>query len=372
MPDFLNTPIIIGLILTLVASLFLLKGYQINSNKSTDKVLSNGDSNKDEIISEIRKSQEIIKNIINDDFTGALMLFNSGDLTVKKGVILDLKNKAISDINQRQQILDFLCSLNDWVTDNEEYSEILKKVDIEWTKWKMEKDYLKKGDKVFEKEKQIISIEASNAIDEIIYEHIKTATTQKLTFNQKNLLGLLFADYDFKHNNIDFSQANLFGAYFLGAKNINQTNFIYATYYGSTLFRDVILPEIIYVNHELGTEYNGDVHFMNVQFPEGVNLTNSYFKENVHFVNCVFQKNAVFYISTFMKETRFFRCTFNSEASFNSATFNGKTSFENSAFNSKTQFVTVNFNGETNFKGATFKIEPEFGKTKTENIINLN
>lgn len=372
MPEYLNLPTILGILFTVIGTILMLKGSQINSEKSTAQIIENSDSNKKEIIGVFnKKSQEIFENIITDNFTGALALFNSGDLSIRKGVILELKNKAISDISQRQKIISFLCSLNDWITEKEEYHKVLLKPDIEWTKWKMEKEFFQFENEIFEKEKQIISIEASNAIDEIIYEHIKNPTTIRLNFYQKNLLGLLFVDCDFAHKNIDFSQAKLFGAYFWGARNINQTNFIYATFYGSTLFRNVILPEIIYVSHELGTEYNGDVHFMDVQFPQGLNLTNSYFKESVHFMTCLFQDKAFFYVSTFNKEARFFRCVFNGEAGFNSATFKGKSSFENSTFIGKTQFVTVDFKDEANFKEVSFKSKPNFSKTKMDNIINL-
>lgn len=372
MPEFLNLPTILGIILTTVGTILLLWGSHINSDKTTEKIISNSDSNKDEIIGVfIKTSQEIFENIVTDNFSGALGLFNSGNLEIKKGVILELKKGAISDIALRQKIINFLCSLNDWVTEKEEYGGVFLKPDIEWTKWKMEKEFFQLEGKVFEKEKQIISIEASNAIDEIIYEQIKKSTSKKLNFYQKNLLGLLLVDCDFIHQNIDFSGAKLFGLYFWRAKNISQTNFIYSKLYGSTLFRNVMLPKEIYEAYELGTEYNGEVRFMNVQFPQGLNLTNSYFKENVTFNNCQFQDKASFYVSTFKRDLRFFRCVFYGEAGFNGATIYGKSSFENSIFLGKTQFATVDFKEEVNFNGADFKSKPNFGKTKMDNVINL-
>ncbi|TLX72830.1 hypothetical protein E9993_16960 [Labilibacter sediminis] len=373
MPDFLNIPTILGILLSLSGTVFLIWGSSINSNKSTQEIILNSNDNTKEIIkNNIATSSLILNKINNDDLIGAISLFNTGDLTIKKGVIIDLKNKAIANVSLRQKIVDFLGSLNDWITEDSKYQEILLNPSIEWTKWKMDKELFKFDDKVFEKEKQVISIVASTAIDEIIFEHIKSPTNFILNFYQKNLLGILIVNYDFKFNNIDFSKANLFGAYFWGTRNISQTGFEYATYYGSTLFRDMEMPRKIYVGHELGTKYLGELEFLKVNFPNGVGLTNSYFKENVDFVGCVFGDEAVFYISHFEKPVRFSHCYFNGKAGFNSAKFISNVSFESSKFFSGVQFVTVDFLEEVDFKNTTFVIAPNFDKTNMDNVKDLN
>ncbi len=370
--DFLNLQTIIGIILSIAGTVFLLWGSNINSSKSTRQILDSQNANTQKVLS---STEEISKRVFElargNDLAGALRIFNDGDMVIKKGIIKELKQKALANINVRQQIIDFLGSLNDWVTEDDNNKDVFQNPQLEWLRWKMEKILFEKDGSVFNKEQQILSLEASLAIDEIVSQHIQNPTNTKLHFFQKNILAPMFIDFDFVHGNIDFTKAKIFGLYMMGSKNIGVTHFDSATYYGITLFRNMQLPNIIYTGGDLGTDYLGEVHFLDVEFPSGANLTNSIFSADVHFVTVRFQQEAHFYVSTFKGVTRFANCDFQGETGFNSAKFYKSVSFERSRFHGKTQFATVSFGDGANFEGASFAQVPDFKGTDQKQISNL-
>lgn len=381
--DFLNPQTIIGIILSIAGTVFLLWGSNINSSKSTQQILDSQNTNTQIVLSSteantkkvLRSTEEISKRVLDpargNDFAGALRIFNDGDMVIKKGIIRELKQKALANVNVRQQVIDFLGSLNDWVTEDDGNKDVFLDPQLEWSRWKMEKILFEKDGSIFNKEQQALSLEASLAIDEIVFRHIQISTNKKLHFFQKNILAPMFVDFDFVHGNIDLTKAKIFGLYMMGSKNISMTHFDSAAYYGITLFRSMQLPEIIYTGGDLGTDYLGDVHFLDIEFPRGANLTNSFFSADVHFVSVRFQEKAHFYVSTFKGVTRFDNCDFYGETGFNSVKFQKSVSFERSRFHGKAQFVTVSFGDGANFEGTSFVQAPDLKGTDQNQISNL-
>lgn len=349
-----------NIFITLIGTVLIIIGGQIDGNKSKEDIKQNDNFNTEKILS-------VLDLVLKDDFTGALHVFNAGNLQVKKGVIQELKNKAIHNIDERQKILTFLTSLNDWV-DN--YPE-LKDKDFQWTAWLLNKELIEVNDTILCKENQLISIEVSMVINEIVDYHAKQKTNLVLNFWNQNVIALKPTDVDFKYGNINLSKANLYGCYFIGCESIEKTDFLWAKFYGSSVFCDCYIPKKLNELGEFGTEYNGNLTFKDVRFLQGLSIVNTRIKGDLSFLNCEFYDDVNLNMVKFDNELRFNRGIFNKKVSFNASHFGADSYFFYSDFKSSAQFVTVTIEKQLDFKGCTFNQKPNFKGSDTKKIINL-
>lgn len=173
-------------------------------------------------------------------------------------------------------------------------------------------------------------------------------TNAILNFWNQNVIGLIATDIDFSYGNINLSKANLYSCYFIGCKSIEKTDFIWTKFYGSSVFRDCYFPKKLNELGQYGTEYNGNLTFIDVKFVQRLSLINTRVKGDVSFLNCEFYDYVNINIVKFDNELRFNHGVFNKKVSFNTSHFGAKSHFFYSDLKSITQFVTVTIEKKVN------------------------
>ncbi len=298
------------------------------------------------------QNQKLKKELItqkSQQFLDSLKLFeNSQNIEVKKGALFHLEHLALEFPAYRQRCVDFLCSLNDWMSEYINYFN--EQSEQDWRFWRNEKvafEEINKGQAVKgltihsgkmkeSREKQLISMEVSGILEKIIKQHCQDIENKTTNFILDFNLRLLPV--------IDFS--NLI----FPKKSINFTN--------TTFFM---------CNFEK-TEFLGDIDFYQADFIGKVKFLESKFRQKVNFTKTRFARKANFIGCQFSDEVNFCQSEFLSKANFLEAVFYKKTDFAYSKFHDQGNFLNVKFASEVSFVKAKFHKKMNFNKIDSDKI----
>jgi len=252
----------------------------------------------------------------NQQFLDAIKLFGENtNLEAKKGALFHLENLALSSPAHRQRVLDFINSLNRWMTSDETVLEKLKeKTDEAWGKWRNERK--KFEDLGIEDEKQDLSMETPKIFENIIREHGKQ--WERLTEEEKEKYTLDFSHFIFpviNFSGVNFPQPEtlLGGCIFLGHTRFNKSKFLGIVYFFDNNFFGM-------------TRFEASKFANTLQF-----LGNIFFRET-DFLESKFGGSSIFWRTQFLETVDFLECKFVGIADFQGCRFLGRRNFQKSVF----------------------------------------